>query len=531
MQRLRLPTKFRLTQRTSSRTQRRPGNESVLGGGHNDSSRAGGSSANYYLGIWFRDDPHQKPIWVADRENPILDSLGVLAIRHDGNLVITDKRQIPMLVNPAMLATRNGTHSSLLDSGDLVLVEGDSESLVWESFFYPCDTLLPGTRIGLFHLGTDKLREHFLISWQTPSVPSTGSFALGLDKNNDTVIRVWHSEVSWEIGYWDSRRFRFLYNSSLDDYNFSYVTSRDEICFTFANRRNASISWFVLTPFGEIQACTMIRKEISMMYSPICENTSSSSKTDRFLEQPLSCGDGNSFSKIQGIMTNPTVFNDSDRLGISDCEIMCRTNCSCTGFASYRDNATGCTFYYEDTSSILYKIGQGNATMFIRGNATGTADQNPRRSVVICPKYAVHGLFSTKSDVFSFGVIMLEIVGGQRNTTFSNLDHSLNLLGYAWELWNSNQGKELMDPLVADISLSGQLLLCLRIALLCVHERPEDRPSVSDIVTALSNENADLPPPKKPAFSAHIGYCNLLHQDDRSTNDISHSVIEARYQL
>ena len=46
------------------------------------------------------------------------------------------------------------------------------------------------------------------------------------------------------------------------------------------------------------------------------------------------------------------------------------------------------------------------------------------------PEYAVHGLFSTKSDVFSFGVIMLEIISGRRNTTFVNLDHSLNLLGY-----------------------------------------------------------------------------------------------------
>jgi len=46
------------------------------------------------------------------------------------------------------------------------------------------------------------------------------------------------------------------------------------------------------------------------------------------------------------------------------------------------------------------------------------------------PEYAVHGLFSTKSDIFSFGVVMLEIISGQRNRTLANLDHSLNLLGY-----------------------------------------------------------------------------------------------------
>ena len=48
----------------------------------------------------------------------------------------------------------------------------------------------------------------------------------------------------------------------------------------------------------------------------------------------------------------------------------------------------------------------------------------------MCPEYAVHDIFSTKSDVFSFGVILLEIVSGRKSTTFCQSDSSLNLLGY-----------------------------------------------------------------------------------------------------
>ena len=46
------------------------------------------------------------------------------------------------------------------------------------------------------------------------------------------------------------------------------------------------------------------------------------------------------------------------------------------------------------------------------------------------PEYASEGLYSTKSDVFSFGVLVLEMISGKRNKGFSHPDHDLNLLGH-----------------------------------------------------------------------------------------------------
>jgi serine/threonine protein kinase len=46
------------------------------------------------------------------------------------------------------------------------------------------------------------------------------------------------------------------------------------------------------------------------------------------------------------------------------------------------------------------------------------------------PEYAVHGCYSMKSDVFSFGVIVLEIISGKKIKGFYDPTHSLNLLGY-----------------------------------------------------------------------------------------------------
>ena len=45
------------------------------------------------------------------------------------------------------------------------------------------------------------------------------------------------------------------------------------------------------------------------------------------------------------------------------------------------------------------------------------------------PEYAMEGLFSIKSDIFSFGVLLLEILSGKKNTSFYQSD-SINLIGY-----------------------------------------------------------------------------------------------------
>lgn len=45
------------------------------------------------------------------------------------------------------------------------------------------------------------------------------------------------------------------------------------------------------------------------------------------------------------------------------------------------------------------------------------------------PEYAMDGIFSMKSDVFSFGVLLLEIISGKRNNGFYNSNRDLNLLG------------------------------------------------------------------------------------------------------
>lgn len=55
----------------------------------------------------------------------------------------------------------------------------------------------------------------------------------------------------------------------------------------------------------------------------------------------------------------------------------------------------------------------------------------------MAPEYAIEGQFSVKSDVFSFGILLLEIISGKRSKGFYNMKHNLNLVGNVSEKENS----------------------------------------------------------------------------------------------
>nr|GEW37804.1 G-type lectin S-receptor-like serine/threonine-protein kinase At1g67520 [Tanacetum cinerariifolium] len=113
------------------------------------------------------------------------------------------------------------------------------------------------------------------------------------------------------------------------------------------------------------------------------------------------------------------------------------------------------------------------------------------------PEYAMKGNFSEKSDVFSFGVLILEIVSGRKNSCLSLVDIYFN----AWELWKQGNALELMDPTLADTCVIDQLLRTIHVALLCVQDHAVDRPVMPGVVSMLNNDNVSLPSPKRSAFS------------------------------
>ncbi|CAL9239433.1 unnamed protein product [Arabidopsis halleri] len=135
-------------------------------------------------------------------------------------------------------------------------------------------------------------------------------------------------------------------------------------------------------------------------------------------------------------------------------------------------------------------------------------EANTRRVVgtygYMSPEYAMDGIFSMKSDVFSFGVLLLEIISGKRNKGFYNSNRDLNLLGFVWRHWKEGKGLEIVDPINIDSSSSmsrtHEILRCIQTGLLCVQERAEDRPVMSSVMVMLGSETTAITQPKRPGL-------------------------------
>ncbi|PIA61819.1 hypothetical protein AQUCO_00200071v1 [Aquilegia coerulea] len=114
----------------------------------------------------------------------------------------------------------------------------------------------------------------------------------------------------------------------------------------------------------------------------------------------------------------------------------------------------------------------------------------------MAPEYVVRGKLTEKADVYSFGVLVIEVVSGRKNNSFSQ---DTSILQLVWNHYMSVTLFEAVDPALAGTFEDEEASRVLHIGLLCTQASPELRPAMSTVVKLLTS-NHDLPQPTPPPF-------------------------------
>ncbi|CAA0838293.1 LRR receptor-like serine/threonine-protein kinase FEI 1 [Striga hermonthica] len=105
----------------------------------------------------------------------------------------------------------------------------------------------------------------------------------------------------------------------------------------------------------------------------------------------------------------------------------------------------------------------------------------------LAPEYMQSGRATEKTDIYSFGVLVLEIVSGKRPTDASFIEKGLNIVGWLNYLVTENRQREIVDPHCERVQIES-LDALLSIAIQCVSSSPEDRPTMHRVVQILESE-------------------------------------------
>ncbi|KAF3457340.1 hypothetical protein FNV43_RR01997 [Rhamnella rubrinervis] len=367
---------------------------------------------NYqYVGIWCHKIPQKTIVWVANRDNPINNTSGFVSIDTRGNLVVVfdnNDQTVPVWsTNASALHTNDYSVAQLLDSGNLVLFQNESKKLIWQSFDYPTNTMLPNMKLGLDRrTGLNRI----LTSWKSEDDPRTGNYTYMIDPNGYPQLMLYKGQVPWwPAGHWNGIRWSSSVVPNL--FKHSFVTNDIEISCMWSGYNTSILSIVVVSESGFIEWLVSSEQGSGwkriMRFAPtdpcdqyghcgtfgLCDPTSvtefectclpgfehkSPSKwylrdaSHGCVRKPRSliCSKGEEFVKLANVKvpdTSNVVVISS--LSLEACENECLRNCNCTAYASANisEGGSGCITWHGNLIDTK-KFADGGQDFYIRVN-------------------------------------------------------------------------------------------------------------------------------------------------------------------
>ncbi|KAL8218218.1 hypothetical protein R6Q57_021591 [Mikania cordata] len=514
-----------------------------------------GNSKNRYLGIWFANSLSPAVAWVANRETPLTDTSGVLKLDNQGslNLVNGSGRVIWSSNSSASSGANINLVAQLLDTGNLVIKNGN-EALIWQSFDYPGDTYLPGMKAGKnFITG----RETYLTSWRSAEDPSPDPDSSFHKKKVVVIVTL---SISAMLTFILSLYVRRKWKNRSDAERSSQMGSAEVPLFSLSKISRATNDFSVSNKLGEGGFGPVYKGVLEEGQEIAVKRLSKTSQQglNEFKNEVICiaklqhrnlvkligyCIQGDDKMLIYEYMSNSSLdsflFDDSRRSLLDWPQ----------RFQIIQGIARGLLYLHQDSrlkvvhrdlkaGNILLdhlmhpKISDfGLARMFKEDESEAKTKRVVGTLGYISPEYATNGVYSVKSDIFSFGVLVLEIISGKKNRGFVHEDHDDNLLGHAWRLYKEGKSLNLIDECISASYSAYEVLRSVHVGLLCVQQRVEDRPNTPTVVGMLSGEGS-LPSPKKPAFfiqDSEINSISILPLlSSSSMNEVTLSQVDCR---
>nr|KYP35588.1 Putative serine/threonine-protein kinase receptor [Cajanus cajan] len=686
-----------------------------------------------YLAVW-KTNWDTYWVWLSDRNQPVDPDSAVLSLNHSGVLKIESQRGKPIILYSPPQPINN-TVATLLDTGNFVLQQlhpnGSTMSVLWQSFDYPIDTMIPTMKLGVNHKTGHNWSLVSYFANDDINIVTPGAFSLEWEPVGEELVIRRRGKVSWRSGKLRNNRFEHISEDAQRTLNYTVVSNADESSFSFTTTNDdVDVLWWIASD-GQLNNYSE-----TVVWADMCYGYNTDEGCQRWEDIPECRSRGDVYQRKTGHLNFEYAISEPNMsYGLSDCQAMCWSNCSCTGYKEHNHNGTGCTFF---SSGPYYTLSDVGERFYMLGNVTQQIDKSTAKSeppgtkkfiwisaliatilLIIClfsvclilkkrkymfqgtssrkefeddlkhglelkaftyisimeatdgfssenklgqggfgpvykgifstgqevaikrlsksstqgivefknelklicelqhmnlvqllgyciheeerillyeympnksldffifdctrrklldwkkrfniiegiaqgllylhkysrlkvihrdlkasnilldenwnpkisdfgmariftqqepventnrvvgtygymsPEYAMEGIFSTKSDVYSFGVLLLEIISGRRNTSFYDDDHPLNLIGHAWELWNVGEPLQLVDQSLNESFEPDEVQRCIHVGLLCVEQYTNDRPTMFDILSMLTNKSAIVSLPQRPAF-------------------------------
>ncbi|XP_034211195.1 G-type lectin S-receptor-like serine/threonine-protein kinase At1g11410 [Prunus dulcis] len=371
-----------------------------------------GNSQKRYVGVWYNKVPEQTIVWVANRDNPVTDTSGLLAINSHGDLVIYCKNQSsPLWSANVTVSSPNNSTAKLLDTGNLVLLENGSQSPLWQGFDYPSNTMLPFMKLGLDR--RSKLNR-FLTSWKSKDDPGTGTCSYGIDPSGFPQLFLYKGQAPrWRGKAWIKERWSGVPEMTNNFiFNVTFVNNQDEISIVFTITDKSIFSRLVLDESGIVERSTwynQVHQWVKFWSAPVercdeygrCGANSNCDpyNVDKFectclpgfepkllhewylrdgsggcvsTKRASLCRNGEGFVKVPRVKPpDSSAARVNLSMGLEACKAECLRNCSCMAYSSAdeRKGGIGCVTWHGDLVDMRTYSNLGQ-DLYVRVNAT-----------------------------------------------------------------------------------------------------------------------------------------------------------------